>query len=154
MADLAGLGAAVAAFADALSALSVRVAALEAVLGLARAARALPPPKPPAQPGGGPAGDADVARLQTVLAAFADARGSLAGRVAVLEDAVGAFAPALRRAPAAPLTGAGVAAGGNSRAELDRLQKRTIAFAGVLAGLEQRVAALEDRLDAFFGTGC
>lgn len=152
MADLAGLGAEVAAFADALTALAVRVAALETALGLPRGADAAPAPEPPVAPAGGVAGNDDVARLRIVLETYVDARRSLAQRVAVLEEAVAAFAPALRRAPAAPPAEVEAVAGGSSRAELDRLQKQTAGFTRMLAGLEQRVAAAEDALDAFFGT--
>jgi hypothetical protein len=158
MADLAGVRTEVARFAGALTALALRVAAIEAALGLPRAASASFAPPAASESGGGAATDDDVARLQIVLAAYGEARAPLEARVVTLEQALAVFAPALRRAllvsaaavgpPAAP------ADGGASRADLDRIQKQTGACASALAGLELRVGAAEDALDAFFGTLC
>jgi hypothetical protein len=152
MADLARVAAEVGTFADALAQLAQRLAAVEAALGLPRAAD--DPADEPAVPddGSAAASDADVARLQIVLATYADARASLEGRVATLEQALAAFAPGLPPARIVAVTGSEPIAGGTSRAALDRLQKRTVTFAATLAGLELRVAAAEDALDAFFGT--
>ena len=136
------------------AATAANLAAVEAALGRPAPPPFAPPPPRAAARNGIPASAADVGAARTMLAALDDALGGLAQRVANLAEAVAVFTRAPRAAqrfapaPAADLANDDAL----SRVALDALQKQLVAGEDRLAGLELRVAAAEDALDAFFGT--
>jgi len=145
----------VAAFEERRAGLDARLVAVEAALGIPRPRAVVPVPVVAATPAADTAAArADVDQARAMLSAFTDDLGTLESRVALLEDALALFAPAARRGPhaaapvpAAPEQPTDVV----SRAELERLQKELVGEEDALAGIELRVAAAEDALDAFFG---
>jgi len=146
----------VAAFEERRASLAARLAAVEAALGIPRPRAAVPGPVAAAAPATDTrAAGADVAQARTMLSAFTDDLGTLELRVATLEDALALLAPPARRGPraAAPVPAPAERTADDvvSRAELDRLQKELVGAEDALAGIELRVAAAEDALDAFFG---